>query len=67
MQKMVFEGWWSFFDGDPYFFKRLGAAGEHQHTFRMNGEEEEGGKCQHGKEMVKMSSHQGHKTRTIRS
>ena len=57
----------AFFGGGPYIFKRLGGAGEGQHTFRMNGEEEEARKCQHRKEMVKMSSHQDHRARASRS
>lgn len=57
----------AFFDGGLYIFRRLGGAGGGQNDFRMNGEEEQAGKCQHRKEMVKMSSHQDHRARTSRS
>lgn len=53
-----------FSDEDPYI---LGGAGEGRHEFRMNDEEEEAGKCQHRRKMVKMNSHQHHTARNSRS
>lgn len=64
MQKVIFQGWWSFLRMIHTF---LGGAGEAQHEFRMNDEEEEAGKCQHKREMVKMNSYQDHRARNSRS
>lgn len=56
----------AFFDRGSYIFRTIGGAEEGQHAFRMKGEEKESGKCQHRKEMVKMSFYQDHRTRTNR-
>lgn len=45
----------------------LGGAGEDQHEFRMNDEEEKAGKCQHRREMVTMNCHRDLRARSSRS
>lgn len=64
VQNTTFQGWWFFLMRTHTF---LGGAEEGQHEFRMNDENEEEGKCQHRREMVKMNSHQDHRARNSRS
>lgn len=63
MQKMIFQGWWSFLM-KIYIF--LGRTEDGQHEFRMNDEENEARKCQHRREMVKVVS-EDHRARDSRS